>query len=167
MNALTQINTDLYDKRLDIKFNPDLLNELDYDSRHKVEKTLLSYCKQGIETSFKYLQYFNTISEEDMITEEDISKLSLPYQVEIYRFLFLKSKNLDILNKLINLSMNSYNAFYQLLMIYNSDIITDEEKEKIKLAIDKSFENNKTDINYKFLIDNYIDGYDNDDIKLL
>ena len=153
-------------KKRDLEFSPDLLSQLDDDSRKKIEKRIIELAKSGVYTSYKYLPYIKFFNIEQMITKRDISKLPDNDQIKIYAELFKATQNFSYVDSLTYISLKSFNAFSYLVSLYEEEkyfVYKDELKKKIMMIYALIDEENEA--KYKMIIDNRVLNHNKDKIN--
>ena len=106
-------------KRRDLQFSPKVLDSLNDYERKIIEKELVGLIKRGVRTSYKYIPYIKNL---DIIKELSyIENLPFEDRIEIYRYLYLKTKNKDYLDNIILSALTNSKAFGILLEMLDAN----------------------------------------------
>lgn len=132
-------------KRNEITFNPKLLDELSDEERLKVEKLIVFSVSNLNQTAYKYLPFLKMINLELHINDENIQKLSIKDRSELFKNLYLLTKNNIYYDYLLNLSHYHSEAFIELLSLRdllqdNKQVGDDIKKIQVKKSDDKRYE---------------------------
>lgn len=86
-------------RKREIDFSPQLLDDLSVNERTKIESMLLMYCQNGADDVLKYLPFVKTINVRSYLNDDILNKMDNIFRNKIYCYFYIMYKNLDYLNK--------------------------------------------------------------------
>ena len=159
-NIEKYINEELFNKRLDVQFNPELLFQLNPEYRKKVEQYIIVSCSYGVESCFKYIPYLETVDVELFLTDEIINRFPINIKALSYYNLYLKTKKNKYLKSLVSLAEESSIAFKKLISLLKKLERNSDEYSYLNEEIKKISNKNWKDVDYQFILENDLSSED-------
>ncbi len=134
-------------KRRDLQFSPKDLDSLSDIERKTIENELILLIKRGVRTSYKYIPYIKSLDARKELSY--IENLPFEDKLDIYRYLYIRTKDKTYLDSIILSALTNNEAFSLLLeMLY-----TNEELLNIVLSVIKYTKNYRYQEMFKSIID--------------
>ena len=130
-SAYKKIKKDLNSWNKDVMFPISLLDELEEQERREIEKEIISMCLNGVYGCNKFLSYIKYSSVIDIFTLENMSRLPINAQGKILERLFLDTNNTVYLNRLLVLSTESVDVYFELVLMYYNNKYNEKIKDKV------------------------------------
>ncbi len=124
-------------KRPDLLFPLEWLDELDETERREVEKRIIKYCLLGVNVYFPYIPSLKCYPAEEIFTEDTMVSLEPFQKATIYKDLYKKTKNSIYLEKLLELAKMNFSVYSMLSFIYQENK-TDEFYQKLREIMENS-----------------------------
>lgn len=161
MGTYEIIKSYLNNPKQDSTFSPKMLDDLSTKERLTVEYEIAMYCQKGCQQYFKFIPYFRVINIEEFMSLDVLNALSPADKMEAIKNLFLRTKSSSYLKEFAITAIESPLAFNTLLNLAADERLSIEEREKIKAIVEKVYNKNQLDINYKTIMD--LKKYSNDE----
>lgn len=143
----------LNDKNQDSTFSPALLCNLPNEERFAIEYEIAMYCRKGCQQYFKYIPYFQIIKIENFMTSDILDSFSPEIKMEASANLFFKNKSSSYFKFFVSAALENALAFNILVNLSMDERLLSEEQNKIKAIVQEIYNQKKSDINYKMIMD--------------
>ncbi len=143
----------LNDKNQDSTFSLELLSDLSNEERYAIEYEIAMYCRKGCHQYFKYIPYFQIIKIEKFLTLDILNSFSPEIKMEALANLFLKNKSSSYFKFFVSAVLESALAFNILVNLSMDERLSSEEQDEIKAIVKEVYNQKKSDINYKMIMD--------------
>ena len=153
MSKYAEINRIINIGRQDIGFPIEFLDDLTEIERKDIEKKITDNCLDGITAYYKYIKYLKYYNLHDVFTIENISKIREDEQLMLLNELYYITNDLKYLERILEMSEKSLQAFSYLTIIYLNRKLPHEFLSKMQEICEKAVENKDAYISLYHRID--------------
>ena len=104
--------------KVDLQFEPQLLNELDFNQRRVVEFKIYKLCLNGVISAYKYLPCLKYVNITDLFTKTNLNRYSDESKYSLCKYGYLTLKKDDILEYIYEASKHDDRAYAELVDLY-------------------------------------------------
>ena len=141
-----KIIKDFSQKRKDLTFSPENLDNLTEQERQIIEMYIIKLCQLGNTSSYQYIPYLKTVNLREMFNNRVLKELPEYDRAIIYRKLYEKTKEKIYLNMIEVLAKNNAEIYGILIYIYNKMDENSKDKpgllKRLKLLVNSLDEKN-------------------------